>query len=267
MSRPTSSRQQSHTPLQQHFDGSNNLHNGFPQNQALARPARQAPLHRPNHQQQQQPQQQPSYPAADQPFAPPTNGQPEHYPVGPHSHLAYPQFQGQAAQSQLQQARFQQLGFVPQKQNTFQQSASGSVGAVPVDEQQTRQPQAVGLHSSSSIGHAQPALSQHSALENDQGGEQSSAKKRKRTSRSASEMTNAESTAAVGSDLLMGDAAARKSEEVVSLQAPKPSAEEASLLAELAKRTKPAQRKLPSAKALPFLAPCGTIKLPGKTRR
>lgn len=250
MPRPSSSRQQSHT-LQQHFDGNNSLHPGFSQNQAFARPPQQSPLQ--HHRQHQQQQQQQSFSAADQSFAPSANGQPDHYQIDPHSHLTYSQFQDQSAQSHLQQARFQQPGFAPHKPNTFQQT-------VPIGEQQARQAQAVGLQNIAAVGHAQPS---HQAP--GEGDEQSPLKKRKRSTRSVSEATSVESPAPTGADLLLADSAARKAEDVASLQAPVPSAEEASLLAESVKRSKPAQRKLPSAKALPFLAQCGTIKLPGKT--
>ncbi|EQL03463.1 zinc finger protein [Ophiocordyceps sinensis CO18] len=249
---------QSHTPLQQHFDGSNNLHTGFSQNQTFARPPQQNPLHHHRQQQQQQSkQQQPRpYSAADQQFAPSTNGQPDHYQVGPHSHLTYPQFPEQAAQSHLQQ--YTQAAFGSSKPNTFQPPGPGSIGSIPIDEQ-ARQPQAVGLQTSPAAGHAQSALIQQPSFEAD---EQSSTKKRKRSTRSVSEAASVESPAPVGPDQLLADSAARRAEDVASLQAPVPSAGEASLLAESTKRSKLAQRRLPSAKALPHHAHCGTIKLP-----
>lgn len=56
----------------------------------------------------------------------------------------------------------------------------------------------------------------------------------------------------------------RRSEDPEILSVPLPSAEEAQLIAQFAKRNKAAQNRYPSIKGLPFLVYDGTIKLPGK---
>lgn len=56
----------------------------------------------------------------------------------------------------------------------------------------------------------------------------------------------------------------RRSEDPEILFVPLPSAEEAQLIAQFAKRNKAAQNRYPSIKGLPFLVYDGTIKLPGK---
>lgn len=89
---------------------------------------------------------------------------------------------------------------------------------------------------------------------------ESPAKRRKRATRSASDVSAVEPLAPTVVDLT--DSAGKRADDTDALQAPVPSAEEARLIAESAKRGKAAQSKAPSAKALPFLAYDGSVRLP-----
>ncbi|PFH60452.1 hypothetical protein XA68_10927 [Ophiocordyceps unilateralis] len=300
MPRSSSSRQQSHTPVQQHFDGSTNIHTGFTQNQAFPRHSQQSPLHHP-HQQHQHPhrpqhqpppqpqpppqqsqsqpqsqtqpqpqrqhrqQPQPTYSGGDQSFAPNTNGQRDHFQVGTSSHLAYAsQYREPTPQSHLQQAHFQQPGFGAQKPVAFQQHDPGSVGAASMDEQQRQQQQsqAANRQSAPLSGHGLSAPSHPSVIEIDTTAEQSAqgvdpqATRRKRATR---DVAGSEPLTA---DLLLVECSTKRNDESDSLQPPVPSTEEAKLMAESAKKAKAAHSKIPSSKALPFLAYDGNIKLP-----
>lgn len=91
---------------------------------------------------------------------------------------------------------------------------------------------------------------------------ESGPKKRKRATKSTPEPAVPEQPA-YPIDLPV-DILPRRSEDPEILSVPLPSAEEAQLIAQFAKRNKAAQNKYPSIKGLPFLVYDGTIKLPGK---
>ncbi|KND88322.1 hypothetical protein TOPH_06995, partial [Tolypocladium ophioglossoides CBS 100239] len=255
MPRPGPSRQQSHTPVQQHFE-SNDGHVGFPQNQAFARPPQQSPVPQ---------QQQRSFSAAGQAFSPPGNGQAGHFQPGPHAHLAYNQYQEPQPQPHLQQAHFQQSGFAPQQPLPYQQSGPGSVGQVSTGQQLQQQQQARSTSQPTpppATGNVQPAPPQQPAAEYDSGATpESPTKKRKRSAKSVPDVSTGEPLAPVIVDLTV-ESAAKKAEEIDALEAPAPSAEETKLMAEFGKRGKAAQSKAPPAKAVPFLAYDASVKLP-----
>ncbi|PHH81092.1 hypothetical protein CDD80_3374 [Ophiocordyceps camponoti-rufipedis] len=229
MPRPSSGRQ-THTPVQQHFDGNANLHT-FPN--AYARHSQPSPLQhghpqhsppqsqpQPQSQAPQRPQLPPSY-SGDQSFHG-TNGREGHFRA---HQLAYASQYRETPQPHLQQSHFQQPSFGPQK--TFQSL-----------EERRQQPQ-------SNRPVSIPQAPSHSDDVESQGDPQV---RRKRSSRDVSETA----------DLLDS----KKSDEPDALQPPAPSPEEAKLMAESAKRAKAAHSKIPSSKALPFLAYDGSIKLP-----
>ncbi|POR37255.1 Uncharacterized protein TPAR_02540 [Tolypocladium paradoxum] len=258
MPRPSPSRQQSHTPVQQHFE-SNDGHVGFSQSPAFARPPQQSPVPQ---------QQQPSFSAAGQAFAPPGNGQGAHYQSGSYAHLAYTQYQEAQPQPHLQQAHFQQSGFAPPQPLPYQQSGPGPVGQVPTSQQLQQQQQQVAGRSTSqptpppATGNFQPAPPQQPAAESDSGtGYESLTKKRKRATKSVPDVSTGEPLAPAIVDLTV-ESAAKKAEEIDALEAPAPSAEETRFMAESGKRVKAAQGKAPPANAVPFLAYDASVKLP-----
>lgn len=256
---PSPSRQQSHTPVQQHFE-SNDGHVAFSQNQAFTRPPQPSPVPQ---------QQQRSFSAAgQQAFEPPGSGQAGHYQSGPHAHLAYSQYQEPQPQPHLQQAHFRQSGFAPQQPLPYQQSGPGSVGQVPTG-QQLQQQQQVGGRSTSqptpppATGNVQPALPQQPAAESDSGAApESPTKKRKRATKSVPDVSTGEPLVPVIVDLTV-ESAAKKAEEIDALEAPTPSAEETRFMTESGKRGKAAQSKAPPARAVPFLGYDASVKLPG----
>ncbi|PNY27643.1 Uncharacterized protein TCAP_02430 [Tolypocladium capitatum] len=255
MPRPSPGRQQSHTPVQQHFE-SNDGHVGFSQNQAFARPPQQSPVPQ---------QQRPSFPAPGQAFAPPGAGQAGHYPSGSRAHLAYNQYQEPQPQPHLQQAHFQQSGFAPQQPLPYQQSGPGSVGQVPTGQPLQQRQQARSTSQPTpppATGNVQLAPPQQPAAEYDSGATpESPTKKRKRATKSVPDVSTGSPLAPAIVDLT-AESAVKKAEEIDALEAPTPSAEEAKLMAESGKRGKAAQSKAPPAKAVPFLAYDASVKLP-----
>jgi hypothetical protein len=252
---PQPARQGSHTPVQ-HFEG---LHGGFPQGPRFGQSPQPTPV-----QHQQQPYRQ------GQTYSPALGGQPDQYQLN--SSLGYQQ--PNASQYSTQQ------GYAPQKANAFTPPPQGT----PVQQQLAPQPlqqQPAGpssAHSTMGVNPGAAPNAQYGATQQPinaalstissalppgisqsvEGG----AKKRKRATKSTPEPMAPEQPAYPMD--FSADIFPRRSEDVEILSVPVPSADEAQLIAQFAKRNKTAQNKYPSIKGLPYLLYDGTIKIPGK---
>ncbi|KAK5992231.1 hypothetical protein PT974_05632 [Cladobotryum mycophilum] len=237
---PQTARQDSHTPVQQHFDS---LHGSFTQNHRYSRPPQQTPVQH----QQAQPYTQ------EQAFAPAINGQAGQYQVN--NAMNY---------QQTGQPYTSQPGYTQQQKPLAYSQASQN----PPVQQLTTQP----LQHASTLptSHGTPTASstpviQYSAsqkpLEADAGG--NTASKRKRVSKGSPEVTPSESIIILSEG--SGDVPdSKKTDDTDALPIPLPSDEELQLMNQFAKRNKVAQARFPSIKGLHHLVYDGSIKLPGK---
>ncbi|PTB68532.1 hypothetical protein BBK36DRAFT_1113015 [Trichoderma citrinoviride] len=240
-----SARQGSHTPVQQFDD----LHGSFPQGHRFGQPGQPAPVQH----QQQQPYRQ------GQAFSPAVGGQGGQYQLN--SSIAY--------QQPNPQYNTQQQGYAPQKAN--------NAYSTPPQGTPAQQTQALQQPSVPSSNH-QPmptSAAQYAAAQQQQinagiapaAGPPTTAqpateatKKRKRMTKSVPEPAVQEQPT-YPMDLPV-ETTARRDDDSESLPVPVPTAEEAQLIAQFAKRSKAAQIKYPTIRGLPHLVFDGTIKLP-----
>ncbi|KAF4343319.1 hypothetical protein FBEOM_2723 [Fusarium beomiforme] len=264
---PQTSRQQSHTPVQQ-FDS---IPPTFAQSHSFSQPPQQSPV-----------QNQQQYNQAT--FSPPANGQTPQ--PRPNEQLNFPQPHQQARQQhpqpqpqqQPQQSQPQQPPQPPQSRAQPQFAPKQPV-AFPQTSQllpgqnfqqsihQQHQPHFINNASSPPTANTQYIMSQPVASQ-DPGAPQPATnepppKKRKRAAKSEiSTPTPTPEPTATYSDSPVGSPAVKKVDDIDGLSAPLPSLEEAQLIAQFNKRPKAAQAKFPAIKGLPHLVHEGTIKLP-----
>ncbi|KAL9479657.1 hypothetical protein ACSS6W_004443 [Trichoderma asperelloides] len=246
---PQPARQGSNTPVQ-HFE---NLHGGFPQGPRFG----QSPQP-PSVQHQQQPPYRQGQPFSDQyqlnnglgyqqPTSTQYSTQQGYAPQKPNTFT--PPQQGTPVQQQQQQLAPQPL----QQHPGAPSSAHSTMGVNPNAQYgAAQQPVSTGAIATSTIPPAIPPVISQSV--------ESGPKKRKRATKSTPEPAVPEQPA-YPIDFPV-DILPRKSEDPEILSVPLPSAEEAQLIAQFAKRNKAAQNKYPSIKGLPYLVYDGTIKLP-----
>ncbi|PON28159.1 hypothetical protein TGAM01_v202653 [Trichoderma gamsii] len=244
---PQPSRQGSNTPVQ-HFE---NLHGGFPQGARFGQSPQPPPV-----QHQQQPPYRQGQPFSDQyqlnnglgyqqPNSSQYSTQQTYAPTKPNTFT--PPQQGTPVQQQplAPQPRPQQPGLSSSAHSTMGVSPNAQYGAA-------QQPLNGGAVATSTVPPAVPSGFSQPV--------ESGPKKRKRATKSTPEPAVLEQPA-YPIDLPV-DILPRRSEDPEILSVPLPSAEEAQLIAQFAKRNKAAQNKYPSIKGLPFLVYDGTIKLP-----
>ncbi|KAM0261859.1 hypothetical protein ACHAQJ_002062 [Trichoderma viride] len=247
---PQPARQGSHTPVQ-HFEG---LHGGFPQAPRFGQsPQPTAVQHQP--QQQQQPYRQ------GQTYSPAIGGQADQYQLN--NSLGYQQPNSSQYSSQQ--------GYAPQKANAFTPPPQGTsvqqqLAQQPVQQQPAAQSSThptmganPGVGPSTQYGATHqpiPSANPTAISQMADGG----AKKRKRATKSTPEPVAPEQPAYPID--FSADMFPRRSEDPEILSVPVPSAEEAQLITQFAKRNKTAQNKYPSIKGLPYLVYDGTIKIP-----
>ncbi|KAF4455718.1 hypothetical protein F53441_2013 [Fusarium austroafricanum] len=258
---PQTSRQQSHTPVQQ-FDS---MPTAFAQSHNFGRPSQQSPVQ--NQQQYNQ--------AA---FSPPVNGQTSQQ--RPNDQLNFQQAHQQARQQpppQKQQQQQQQQHppqqqsqpqFAPKQPVTYPQTSQPLPSQnfqQPMHQQQP--PHFIGNAASPPATNAQYLMSQP-VTGQDAGVPQPATneppvKKRKRAVKSATDTpTPTPEPAAIYIDSPVGSPAVKKVDDIDGLLAPTPTPEEAQLIAQFNKRTKASQAKFPTIKGLPHLIYEGTMKLP-----
>ncbi|KAF5021344.1 hypothetical protein F66182_6612 [Fusarium sp. NRRL 66182] len=238
---PQSSRQQSHTPVQQ-FEG---MPSNFAQGHGFSRPPQHSPA---------QNQQQPQYNQAA--FSPPVNNQTNQPRAN--DGLNFQTSQPQPTQS------YAQPQFAPKQPGAYPQTSQPLPNQNFQHQVHQQQPHFIGNVSSPPATSSQYLMPQAGA-EQDTGVSQSVVteppKKRKRVAKTAPDTPTPE-PAAVYIDSPVDSPAVKKVDDVDALIAPTPSPEEAQLIAQFNKRPKAAQVKHPAIKGLPHLIYEGTTKLP-----
>ncbi|RGP64848.1 transcription factor [Fusarium longipes] len=247
---PQTSRQQSHTPVQQ-FDA---IPPAFVQGHDFGRQPQQSPV---------QNQQQYSQSA----FAPPVNGQTPQSRPNEQMNFQQPHqgHQQPPPQQQQQQSQPVQPQFAPKQPLAYPQTSQPLPAQNFQQQMHQQQPHFIG-NASSPPAAGNPYLIPQNMITQDTGiahpvTNEPPAKKRKRAVKSAPDTPTPEPAATL-IDSPVGSPAVKKVDDVDGLPAPIPSPEEAQLIAQFNKRTKAAQAKHPAIKGLPHLIYEGTAKLP-----
>ncbi|KAJ4133423.1 hypothetical protein NW768_005007 [Fusarium equiseti] len=261
MPQPTS-RQQSHTPVQQ-FDAMTPAFAQGHQGHGFSRPPQQSPV---------QNQQQYNQPA----FSPPVNGQtPQPLPNDQLNFQQPRQARQQPPQQHQQQHASQQQPqpiqphpqphFAPKQPIAYPQTSQPLSAQNFQQQMHQQQPHFIANASSPPAANnpylvPQPVNGQETGIA-PQVTNEPPVKKRKRVVKSAPDTPTPE-PAATYIESPVGSPAVKKVDDIDSLQAPTPTPEEAQLIAQFNKRTKAAQAKHPAIKGLPHLIYEGTAKLP-----
>ena len=248
---PQQSGQQNHTPVQQPYDS---LQGRYPQSQAFSRP-QQSPV-----------QHQPPY-SQNQPFSSTANNQPNQYQ--PNAQIDYQPGQ-QPEQQAYRQPSFSPKPLIPYPQSSQTPPAHQALQPVPPQTNAAIIQPAHQVHQHGAMPQLQAPPQQQQMSEDDLTTSQaktaeSPPKKRKRATKATTEnvVTFEPADSPIPRDSSI-DATNKRLDEIDGLTFPEPSAEEAQLLAQAAKRTKAAQAKQPSIKGLPHILYDGVVRLPGE---